>query len=164
MQGTPLTMVAPRSDDSRTAAAVGSDFRLATGVMLGSFSPRGAPARFPNFKEDLLEAMRRATPRVPLVVLDGPPIMDQVGDRFRGATIEEKKKVLADAMSEYQVHNTNLWDIVRPALDLSGAYEALGCEGRREPSRCGPECYLAGHVFRCRDSFVNPRLFADSRI
>ena len=30
-----------------------------------------------------------------------------------------------DAMAEYQVHNTNLWDIVRPALDLTGAYETL---------------------------------------
>ena len=118
---TPLTMVAPRSTDSGTATSSRSEFRMATGVMLGSFSPRGAPARFAGFKEDLLEAMRRASPRVPLVVLDGPPTMDQVSDKFRGATIEDKKKVLADAMAEYQVHNTNLWDIVRPGRSSQSA-------------------------------------------
>ena len=114
-------MVAPRSGDSGTAAAAANNVRLSTGVILGPISPRGAPARFTGFREDLLEAMRRAVPRVPLVVLDGPPTMDQVSDKFRGATIEDKKKVLADAMAEYQVHNTNLWDIVRPGRSSQSA-------------------------------------------
>ena len=97
-------MVAPRSTDSGTAAAASSDFRLATGVNMGSFSPRGAPARFGGFKEDLLEVMRRASPRVPRVVLDGPPTMDQVTDKFRGVLIEKFPYEMPDVQLYYVVH------------------------------------------------------------
>ena len=91
-------------------------------TMVQIWSPRAQPKRRDTWVEEIDEAMRKSIPKVPREFLSGPPSMSEIRTTYPDATDEERATEYARALAEYQVWNTQYWDMIEPTLDFSGAY------------------------------------------
>jgi hypothetical protein len=95
------------------------------GSSIPSWMPRAKPAFKETWLDALVESLRTATPSVPKNTLNGPPSLESLRLQLPDIDTEQLNLSYAAAMSDYQTINTAVWDLVRPSVDLAGAYEVM---------------------------------------
>ena len=75
-----------------------------------------------QWREDVAESVRKSG--IPSSTLTKPPpTAKSVMDENPKLDVEEVDAALDDALAEYQLRNTALYDVARPSVDLSGPFE-----------------------------------------
>ena len=123
---TPLPMVAEQSrpstnDKLRRLNELANVERRVNGKPIDKWSPRAEPTKAVRWNTQLSETMRTARPSIPQWIFDGPPSAELVLERMPKATNEERTAALTMALSEYQILNTWLWDLLESSIDIKGA-------------------------------------------
>ena len=75
-----------------------------------------------QWREDVAESVRKSG--IPTSTLaEQPPSIQSIMSDNPKLDAKEVEAALNVALADYQVRNTALWDVVRPSLELSGAFE-----------------------------------------